>query len=79
MEEEEEEVRWEEADRRLPPCTACIRGHGLHPRDDAAARAAAEALSHITDRFCKPQTPFALNFTPCCQSHRGRRRISRTF
>ncbi len=27
--------------------------HGLHPKDQAAARAAAEALSHITDRlFC---------------------------
>ena len=25
--------------------------HGLHPRDEAAARAAAEALSHITDRY----------------------------
>jgi hypothetical protein len=28
--------------------------HGLHPKDEAAARAAAEALSHITDRFSKP-------------------------
>jgi hypothetical protein len=27
--------------------------HGLHPKDEAAARAAAQALSHITDRLLR--------------------------
>jgi hypothetical protein len=39
--------------------------HGLHPKDEAAARAAAEALSHITDRFFESQNPFRLSFMSC--------------
>ena len=51
---------WEHSDDELSPRSMRTGGrqervqatplHGLHPKDEAAARAAAQALSHITDR-----------------------------
>ena len=43
--------------------------HGLHPKDQAAARAAAEALSHITDRLFSLLNPAPFFIIDNLQSH----------
>jgi hypothetical protein len=58
---------WEQSDDELSPRSMRTAGrqerthatplHGLHPKDEDAARAAALALSHITDRSFKCPKP----------------------